>query len=205
MGNLKNIAVLISGSGTVCNSICNSCNNGVLKGIAQVPLVISTSNESSFFHMIKISEYKGAYFYMPWENSEQWHYQMYDLMSWYNIDLICLAGFLKKIQVWTGWENKILNTHPSLLPKFGGKGMYGLHVHQAVIDNKEKETGCTIHVVNNEYDEGRIIAQKSLDLSNFSPSNQCNARYIELRVKSMEYELYPVAIQNYIKEQYPKS
>lgn len=79
------------------------------------------------------------------------------------IEFIVLAGFLWKIPeaFVQAFPNKIINIHPALLPKFGGKGMYGLHVHQAVVENKEKETGITIHYVNEHYDEGQIIAQHS--------------------------------------------
>ena len=77
-------------------------------------------------------------------------------------DLIILAGFLWKFpeNILKYFPNKVINVHPALLPKFGGKGMYGMHVHQAVIDNKESETGITIHYVNENYDEGAIIFQE---------------------------------------------
>jgi phosphoribosylglycinamide formyltransferase-1 len=84
-----------------------------------------------------------------------------------NPDLIVLAGFLKKIPaaLIQLFPNKIVNIHPALLPKFGGKGMYGIHVHQAVIDASEKVSGITIHYVNEQYDEGQIIFQAKTDLS----------------------------------------
>ena len=77
------------------------------------------------------------------------------------IDWIVLAGFLKKIpeSMIRAYSNKIINLHPSLLPKYGGKGMYGMYVHRAVIEGKEKESGITIHYVNEEYDKGKIIQQ----------------------------------------------
>ena len=84
-----------------------------------------------------------------------------DLLKKSNPDLIVLAGFLWKIPetILKEFPNKIINIHPALLPKYGGKGMYGIHVHQAVLDNKETETGITIHYVNENYDEGAIIFQ----------------------------------------------
>lgn len=78
-----------------------------------------------------------------------------------NIDLIVLAGFLLKFpkSILNHFPNKVINIHPALLPKYGGKGMYGMHIHKAVVENKENETGITIHYVNENYDEGKIIFQ----------------------------------------------
>ena len=82
-------------------------------------------------------------------------------------DLIVLAGFLKKIpqNIINSFKNKIINIHPSLLPKYGGKGMFGLNVHKSVIKNNDNESGFTIHYVNKDYDEGDIIFQKTLKLA----------------------------------------
>lgn len=79
-------------------------------------------------------------------------------------DLIVLAGFLLKFpeNIIEEYSNKIINIHPALLPKYGGKGMYGMHVHRAVVENQEKETGISIHYVNEHYDEGGIIFQKKV-------------------------------------------
>jgi len=81
-------------------------------------------------------------------------------------DLIVLAGFLLKLPktIIESYPNSILNIHPALLPKYGGKGMYGMNVHKAIVENKEKETGITIHYVNENYDEGNIIFQKKVTL-----------------------------------------
>lgn len=82
-------------------------------------------------------------------------------------DLIVLAGFLLKFpsNIIEAYPDKIINIHPALLPKYGGKGMYGMHIHRAIVENKEKETGITIHYVNEHYDEGNIIFQKNVLLS----------------------------------------
>lgn len=83
-----------------------------------------------------------------------------------NIDLIVLAGFLSiaDSDFIKKWDRKIINIHPSLLPKYGGKGMYGIHVHEAVIENKEKESGCTVHYVTDTIDGGDIIMQRKVDV-----------------------------------------
>jgi phosphoribosylglycinamide formyltransferase 1 len=100
----------------------------------------------------------------------------------YQASLLVLAGFLCKIpaSLLSAFPNKIVNIHPSLLPKYGGVGMYGKHVHQAVFDNAEKQTGITIHLVNEQYDKGEIILQKSIDLSASDTSQSIAAKVLEL-------------------------
>ena len=112
-------------------------------------------------------------------------------------DLIALAGFMKKIssQLVQKYPNRILNIHPALLPKYGGKGLYGLKVHQAVIANKEKESGCTVHYVNEEYDEGPIIEQMIVPVHEDDTPEELAARVLE-----KEHQLYPKVISTLIKE-----
>ncbi len=108
-------------------------------------------------------------------------------------DLIVLAGYLKKIPdaVVQRWPRKIINIHPSLLPKFGGKHYYGLRVHQAVLDAKESETGCTVHYIDEHYDHGDIIRQlRTAVYANDTPES------LQKRVLSLEHQLLPeVTIQ----------
>ena len=91
-----------------------------------------------------------------------------DKMAEFKPDLIVLAGFLWKMpqEIVSAYPNKIINIHPALLPKYGGKGMYGIKVHQTVLANKEKETGITIHYVNEQYDEGKFIFQQKVNIEN---------------------------------------
>ena len=107
-------------------------------------------------------------------------------------DLIVLAGFLLKFpeNIIKEFPKKIINIHPALLPKYGGKGMYGMHVHQAVLDNKEKETGITIHYVNEHYDEGEFIFQKSTNIENCKSPEE-----IAAKVHELEHQLFPTVIE----------
>lgn len=93
--------------------------------------------------------------------------KLLDLLSLHGVDYIILAGFLRKIpdEVIHAYTDKIINIHPALLPKFGGKGMYGMHVHRAVKEAGETETGITIHLVNEHYDEGRILFQATVPVT----------------------------------------
>ena len=107
-------------------------------------------------------------------------------------DLIVLAGFLLKfpVSIIKAFPNRIINIHPALLPKFGGKGMYGIHVHKAVLENKETETGITIHYVNEHYDEGEYIFQKSI------PTVNCTTpEAIALKVLELEHKYFPRIIE----------
>lgn len=107
-------------------------------------------------------------------------------------DLIVLAGFLLKLpkDIIEIYPNTIINIHPALLPKYGGKGMYGMNVHKAVVENKEKETGITIHFVNEHYDEGNVIFQKSVQLS---PTD--SPETVAEKIHELEQENFPEIIE----------
>jgi len=112
-----------------------------------------------------------------------------------NADFIILAGFLLKVpeNIIEAFPNKIINIHPALLPKYGGKGMYGMHVHNAVKENNETETGITIHFVNENYDEGAIIYQAKTNLvSTDSPED------IATKIHELEYKHFPRVIKETI-------
>lgn len=110
-------------------------------------------------------------------------------------DLIVLAGYLKKIPaaLIDLYPGKMINIHPSLLPKYGGKGFYGMNVHRAVIEAKEKESGCTVHIVTTEYDKGPIVAQARISVKpDFTPEDLAAAVLLE------EHKLLPKVIQQII-------
>ena len=116
-------------------------------------------------------------------------------ISLINPKLIILAGFLLKIpeNLIKKFDNKIINIHPSLLPKYGGKGMYGMHVHKEVIKNKEEQSGISIHYVNNQYDEGKIIFQKSTKIT--YPST---AEKLAKKIHQLEMKYFPEIIEKLI-------
>jgi len=119
-----------------------------------------------------------------------------DTLAAQKIDFIVLAGFLIKIPdaILNAYENRIINIHPALLPDFGGKGMYGLNVHKAVIESGKKESGITIHLVNEHYDEGRILYQaKCPVLENDTPE------MLSARVRKLEHLYFPNKIRQFIE------
>ncbi|NUY81322.1 phosphoribosylglycinamide formyltransferase [Flavobacterium sp. MAH-1] len=114
----------------------------------------------------------------------------------FNPDLIVLAGFLLKFpsDIIAAYPNKVINIHPALLPKYGGKGMYGMNVHKAILENKEAETGISIHYVNEHYDEGAIIFQEKIGVSDCDTPEQ-----IAARVQKLEHEHFPLIIAQLLK------
>lgn len=110
-------------------------------------------------------------------------------------DWICLAGYTRLLppDVVVGFEHRILNIHPSLLPKFGGQGMYGRHVHEAVLASGDSESGCTVHWVTERYDEGAIILQRTCEIR---PDDTVES--LAARVLALEHEAYPAALAKVI-------
>jgi len=119
-----------------------------------------------------------------------------NLLKSSHCDLVVLAGFLWKFpkQIIAEFPNKIINLHPALLPKFGGKGMYGMHVHDAVVAKKENETGITIHYVNENYDEGAIIFQRKCRVDESD-----TAKDVADKIHNLEMEWFPRIVENILK------
>jgi phosphoribosylglycinamide formyltransferase-1 len=111
-------------------------------------------------------------------------------------DLIVLAGFLLKFpqDIIEAYPDKIINIHPALLPKYGGKGMYGMNIHRTVVENKEKETGITIHFVNENYDEGNILFQKNIILTGDETPDE-----VAHKIHELEQEYFPQVIERLLE------
>lgn len=133
------------------------------------------------------------------DSPQQYAASLLSILEDYAADWIVLAGFLKKIpdKVVEEYPNRIVNIHPALLPSFGGKGMYGMHVHRAVFESGAKVSGVTIHLVNTEYDAGPIVMQKAIDVETcFSPEE------IAETVLEVEHEIYSLAIKRLLTEDF---
>lgn len=189
-GKMK-LAVLISGSGSNLQAILDASAKTDFP--AQVDVVISnvpdafglTRAKQAGIPTISIDhrEYPDRH---SFENALQ------SALSTYEVDLICLAGFMRILtsEFIAQWPDKIINTHPALLPKFGGPGMYGNHVHKAVLAAGETQSGPTIHYVIPEVDKGEIIAQSRVDVK-----ENDTAETLAKRVLEQEHVLYPEAIK----------
>ena len=184
--NSKKIILFASGSGSNFKKICEYFKND---NTVSIELLISNNPKAKALQIAQSFNIKTL---------------VIDKQSFYDSDkalinvlkinpsLIVLAGFLWKIPsvFIVKFTNKIINIHPALLPKFGGKGMYGMHVHNAVIINKEIESGITIHYVNENYDEGSIIFQKKIKILKSDDSLEISKRILKL-----EHEFFPIIIQ----------
>ena len=187
---MKRIAILASGSGTNAENIIKYFKNSDSISVVQV---LSNKKDA------KVLE-RASFLNIPNRSFDKNDFiatdEVLNLLK-ENADYVILAGFLWKIpsKIIAAFPNKIINIHPALLPKYGGKGMYGMHVHNAVVENKEKQTGITIHYVNENYDEGAIIFQKSFEvLENDTPDE------VAQKIHILEYEFFPKVIEKVILE-----
>ncbi len=156
------IAVFVSGGGTNLQALIDAKEQGRLQEVS-FELVVS-SNESAYAltRAIKAGIPTAILKRKVYSDIRAYDLALIDLLEPYKIDLIVFAGFLSKVgeQFISQYDNRIINIHPSLLPDFGGSGFYGIRPHEAVIQNKLKESGATVHLVTKEYDEGPILRQK---------------------------------------------
>jgi len=183
---MKRIAIFASGSGTNAQKIIEHFKENE---DVEVSLILSNS-ESAYVLERASNEGVPAYVFdrQMFNETDQVH----DILRDIGIDFIILAGFLWLIpnNILRSWTNRIVNLHPALLPKFGGKGMYGDKVHQAVIEAGEKETGISIHYVNEKYDEGEIIFQESFEVqADDTPDSLAE------RIHVLEHKHYPSVIE----------
>ena len=187
----KNIALFASGSGSnvqkiaeyfqnnaevnVVSIFCNKSKAGVLERAKKLGIPSRVFDRKTFFESEEILNELNAL----------------------EVDLVVLAGFLWKIPDYlvTGFPKKMINIHPALLPKYGGKGMYGMHVHEAVYAAQEKQSGITIHYVNDHYDEGEVIFQASCELvTEDSPQD------IAKKVQALEHKYFPKVIEDLLNK-----
>ena len=160
---MKKLGILVSGKGSNMTAIINACEEGYLP--AKVEVVISSNPKAGALEIAKEKNIKTVHYgTFQNQNLEEIDLSVCKVLCDSKVDFVLLAGFMKKVgrTVLTKFKGRILNVHPSLLPKHGGKGFYGLNVHRAVIDAGDQESGATIHLVSEEYDEGTILAQKSV-------------------------------------------
>ena len=161
---MNKLAVFVSGSGTNLQAIIDARKSNKLNNI-EITIVISNKKEA---YALTRAENEGIknFFINPTDftNIKDFDKDLIKLINEHNIDLIVLAGYTKILtnDFINAFPNKIINIHPALLPDFGGKGLYGKKVHEAVLKAKVKESGCTVHYVTHEVDKGPIIAQRKV-------------------------------------------
>jgi phosphoribosylglycinamide formyltransferase-1 len=191
-----NIAVLVSGSGSNLQALIDSCKTGYIPG--KIVLVVSSSPSAYALKRAEKENIKtcvierGAY-----ENDDRFTADILTQIKALDTDLICLAGFLKKLgpEIIREYGKRIMNIHPALLPAFGGEGMYGIRVHEAVLKSGEEYSGCSVHWVDEKYDHGPVIMQKKVSIGRDDTPETLAARILE-----EEHKLYPEAVRKFAIE-----
>ncbi len=185
-----NLAVFISGGGTNLQALIDACETPDYP--AKISVVISNEPDVKGLERADSASIPSIVVnHKDYKTREDFEDALQEALAQYDVDLICLAGFMRILtpKFFDKWSDKIINTHPSLLPKHGGKGMYGHHVHKAVLDNGDTQSGVSVHGVIPECDQGPIIVQRSVPvLSGDTPET------LAARVLKQEHIAYPEAV-----------
>ena len=185
----KHIAIFASGSGTNAEQIISH-----FKGSSTGKIKILCSNKPDAYALVRAQKHN-----IPTCIFSRDEFYKSDkiikLLKEENIDLIVLAGFLwlVPVELIRAFPDKIINIHPALLPNYGGKGMYGMHVHKAVIESGDAESGISIHYVNEKYDEGKIIFQARCKID-----RDDTPETLAKKIHQLEYEYFPKVIEELI-------
>ncbi|MBO5763631.1 MAG: phosphoribosylglycinamide formyltransferase [Bacteroidales bacterium] len=188
---MKNIAIFASGNGSNAESLTKYFNNG---NTANVKLIVCNNKNALVLERAKNLNIEALI--MPKEHlcSEN-PVELLEILESRKIDYIILAGYLLKIPLAlvNKYTHKIINIHPALLPKYGGKGMYGMNIHKAVVEAKEKETGITIHLIDEIYDNGEVIFQTSCSVE---PDDTPES--VAKKISLLEQTYFPKVVEEYI-------
>jgi len=186
-----NIGVFASGRGSNFQAILNAIQEGLLP--ARVVLVLSNKGDAGALEIARASSLAAVHLSQKqFPDEASFTAAMLDVLKKHNVQIVALAGYLKKIplNVVREYKNRILNIHPALLPSFGGAGMYGHYVHEAVIASGVKLSGATVHLVDEEYDRGPIVLQKAVAVE------ACETPVtLAEKVLKIEHEIYPLALK----------
>ncbi len=192
---IPNIAVFLSGGGSNLQALIDASESQNLNAV--IKLVVSSKKKAFGLKRAEDQNIKTeVYRERDFENFQLYEKHLLEILRNSDIDYIALSGYLKLIPalVIENYRGKILNIHPALLPKYGGKGMYGRHVHQAVIDNQEKESGATVHLADEIYDHGKILAQGKVTVEQDDTPES-----LQKKILQIEHKLYPETIEKYIR------
>ncbi len=189
----QNLGVLLSGGGRTLENLIEEIDAGRLD--ARISVVISSSadaygltraaNHDIPSHVVRLDDHAGT---------EDFSDAMTEILLRAGVNLVILAGFLKLYRIPPAYEGRVLNIHPALIPKFCGKGFFGHHVHEAVLASGEKESGCTVHICDNEYDHGPIILQRKIAVREDDTPDSLASRVFE-----EECIAYPEAIRRLVE------
>lgn len=191
---MRRLAFFISGTGGNALNLLRACREGRVDGLPVLG-VASTGKAAGLERLRAEGLAAEVVLRAAYDSDEGFSEACYAKAEAAGAEIICLCGWLKKLAVPPRWTGRILNIHPGLLPKYGGAGMYGMHVHRAVLAAGERESGATVHLVDGEYDHGRILDQLRVPVH---PGD--TAEELQRRVYAAEMELYPRALAAYLRE-----
>ena len=192
---MKRLCVFASGSGTDFQSVIDGVNTGKIDG--KIVLLVASRPDIYAVERAKKNGIEVAVFRKKdYESAEKMYDALIPVLKEKGVELIILAGYLTVLtqNIVAAYRDKIINIHPALLPKHGGKGMYGMHVHEAVVAAGEKESGITIHYINENYDEGDIIFQAKCEVLPADTPEE-----VATKVHALEYDHYPHVIDDLLK------
>lgn len=189
---MKRLALFISGTGGNALNLMEACAAG---HVPAVPVLgLSSSGKAAGVERLAARGLPVAVVARPSHPDDLAFSQAcFEAAEGAGADVIALCGWLKKLEIPEAWEGRILNIHPGLLPDFGGRGMFGMNVHRAVLEAGAAESGCTVHLVDNVYDHGRILAQARVPVL---PGDTAEA--LQQRVYQQEMALYPAALRDFL-------
>ena len=191
-----NLAVLASGGGSNLQAIID--NIEAVRLNAQIKAVISNNSKAFCLERAKKHSIPAIHLsHKMFDTPDEFDAKFLSILKENEVDLIVLAGYMKMLspEVVRTYKNKILNIHPALLPHFGGKGMYGIHVHEAVLNSGMKVSGVTVHIVDEIYDHGAIILQRCVPVEDDDTPES-----LAERVLKVEHQLYSQAIQLFAQD-----
>jgi phosphoribosylglycinamide formyltransferase-1 len=189
--SIARIGILVSGGGRTALNIATACARGEIP--ARVVMVLAHREEMDGVRRCREAGLRVAVLPAADPLAAPLADRIDAVLEAAGVDLVCLAGYLRHFRVGTRWRGRTLNIHPSLLPDFGGHGMYGMHVHRAVIAAGRTTTGCTVHQVDEEYDRGPIVLQRSCAVL---PDDRPET--LAARVFDEECRAYPEAIRRFL-------
>lgn len=185
---MLDVAVTFSGGGRTVLNLLSKIETGALD--ARIVLAVTDRDCKG---IARIEAKSVAVERIPWTKGttvDDYAARVWPRIEASGAQLVCFCGFLRLLRIPEAWENRVMNIHPALLPKFGGKGMWGDHVHRAVLEAGDAESGCTVHFANNEYDKGPVVVQKRVPvLPDDTPDS------LAARVFTAECEAYPEAVR----------
>jgi phosphoribosylglycinamide formyltransferase 1 len=189
---MLNIAVFGSGRGSNFEAILRAIGDGKISG-AQICLVLSNNSSAGILEIARAHSLLAIHLSQKqFATEEQFAEAFLDRLRACGADLLVLAGYMKRVppRVVSAYRHRIINIHPALLPKYGGQGMYGHHVHEAVLASGDRLSGATVHFVDEEYDHGSVLLQKTVPVL---PDD--TAESLAARVLRVEHEIYPEVIR----------